>query len=142
MATEILRTANQLQKQQPRVCNTLDSRTRRYRRKRSRRPRSKESSERRNIRQDVPPDILETSAGRLENIITTPNSNAFGPTNGAAQRTKIDETTPSGGFIRLSNHEITRDAASRISQLLLTHAPLNGFLKIFKSGQRKMPALR
>jgi hypothetical protein len=37
-------------------------RTRRYRRKRSRRPRGKESSERRNIRQGVPPDILETSA--------------------------------------------------------------------------------
>ena len=42
----------------------------------------------------------------------------------------IDETTPSSRFLKLiSNPKLSREAASKISQLRLKHFPLNGYLK-------------
>src|SRR6266850_844800 len=42
----------------------------------------------------------------------------------------IDPTTPSKGFLkRISNAELNRKAASTISQLMITHIPLNAYLK-------------
>ena len=46
---------------------------------------------------------------------------------------KSDSTTPSRKFLEaISTSEITRSSASLISQLRLTHIPLNGYLKRFK----------
>jgi ribonuclease HI/exonuclease III len=46
---------------------------------------------------------------------------------------KYDDSTPSSKFLKsISDAEITRRAASSLSQLRLTHIPLNGYLKRFK----------
>ena len=43
---------------------------------------------------------------------------------------RLDESTPSAKFINtISNKDISREAASRISQLRIGHAPLNQYLK-------------
>ena len=46
---------------------------------------------------------------------------------------KLDKSTPSKGFIkRLSTPDLSREAASLISQLAISHVPLNSHLKRFK----------
>jgi ribonuclease HI len=43
---------------------------------------------------------------------------------------RIDETTPSKKFLEtISNHELSREAASHIAQLRLNHFPINHYLK-------------
>jgi hypothetical protein len=56
--------------------------------------------------------------------------------------TTIDATTPSKGFLkRLSNPELDRKAASLLSQIIITHVPLNVFLaKIKKVDSAQCPA--
>ena len=50
---------------------------------------------------------------------------------------ELDKTTPSKGFIkRLSTSSLSRAASSLISQLAITHVPLNSYLERFRSGQR------
>jgi len=50
-----------------------------------------------------------------------------------AKLLKLDKTTPSKGFLkRLSNPTLSRAASSLISQLAITHVPLNAYLKRFK----------
>ena len=42
---------------------------------------------------------------------------------------RIDESTPSSKFLKsISNPKLSREAASRVAQLRLTHIPLNGYL--------------
>jgi ribonuclease HI len=46
---------------------------------------------------------------------------------------KIDKTTPSKNFLKtISNAKLSREAASKLSQLRLTHIPLNSYLYRFK----------
>jgi len=50
-----------------------------------------------------------------------------------AKLLKLDKTTPSKGFLkRLSNPTLSRAASSSISQLVISHVPLNAYLKRFK----------
>jgi len=55
---------------------------------------------------------------------------------------KIDDSTPSSKFLNaISNPKLTRAAASKIAQLRLRHAPLNGYLKrIRKVDNARCPA--
>ena len=55
---------------------------------------------------------------------------------------EIDDSTPSSRFLNaISNPKLTRIAASRIAQLRLRHAPLNGYLKrIRKVDNARCPA--
>lgn len=55
---------------------------------------------------------------------------------------EIDRSTPSSRFLNtISNPKLSREAASRIAQLRLKHAPLNGFLKrIQKVDSARCPA--
>jgi hypothetical protein len=58
--------------------------------------------------------------------------------------TEIDSTTPSNKFLKtISTPGITRNAASIISQLRITHTPLNNYLKRFKRvDSARCPACR
>ncbi len=55
---------------------------------------------------------------------------------------KIDESTPSGKFLKaISNPKLPRAAASRIVQLRLAHTPLNSYLqRIQKVDSARCPA--
>jgi hypothetical protein len=55
---------------------------------------------------------------------------------------RIDETTPSSKFLKsISNPKLSREAASRVAQLRLTHIPLNSYLtRIQKVDSARCPA--
>jgi hypothetical protein len=55
---------------------------------------------------------------------------------------KYDKTTPSQAFLKAISHkDLSRDAASRIAQIRLTHLPVNQYLKrIGKVNMARCPA--
>ena len=66
-------------------------------------------------------------------ILKSEWTNAWRRSERGRRMLKIDNSTPSKKFLgAISTQDITRSSASLISQLRLTHIPLNGYLKRFK----------
>jgi len=79
--------------------------------------------------------LTNPSAVSQQNFAVLKNNwtNTWHNSTRGAKLLKLDKTTPLKSFLkRLSNSSLSRTASSLISQLAITHIPLNAYLKRFK----------